>query len=84
MDDITNGKPISALDMFNAGEDSNTKDGYQYVIDMEHKPSSNLLIVQYKLLNAPKNISDCRERSFLFRDNKFVPVDKTYYKCSKP
>lgn len=83
MNDLTNGKPIDAIRMFQGDENNFTKDGFQYVIDMHHKPSSNLLIVQYQLMNTPEKISDCRERSFVFQDNKFVPIDKTYYSCSK-
>lgn len=83
MHDLATGASMNAISMFSSMEDANTKEGLHYVTDLYHKPDSNLLVVQYHVFRNPKKDTDCREKSFIFQDKKFVPIDKTYYSCSK-
>lgn len=56
-----------------------TKDGMKFTTEEYFLPNSNLLVEQY--LFSDNNL--CRERSFILKNEKFVPLGDYSNKCSK-
>jgi hypothetical protein len=78
--DLSSGKDLDLLAPFDSAEPfPRTKDGRTYVTVLISRPDSNLLIAQY--LIDPEE-SECRERYFLFENDKLRPITGTQRKCS--
>lgn len=82
MTDLWSGRELNLLRIFSAGEPPTTRrEGYPYVTDLVTRASSKLLLSQYRV-ESPRG-EECRERAFVFDDNKLKPITGTRSTCTQ-
>jgi hypothetical protein len=90
MHNLENGKEIPVFDMFASGDPPpTTKNGWRYTSILNFRKDSNLLVAQYLI---EKNFLqddgeyetkfDCRERSYIFENEKLKPISRTRNSCT--
>lgn len=79
--DLSSGTDLSSVVEMFASTDppSRTADGLIYVTDLLSRPGSRLLVAQY-ILDAPSETA-CRERLFLFEEEKLRAISGTRRSC---
>jgi hypothetical protein len=90
--DLSTGKELDDMGVFGYGDEATkTPDGFDYTSDIFYQKDSKLLIAQFTLEKNEKVVG-CRQRAFIFENNKLspydkgkmVPLTKNYTKCRKP
>ena len=81
MTDLSSGRELKLLKDFDAGEPSpKTREGYPYVTDLLTRANSKLLVAQYHVDSSRGE--ECRERAFIFEDEKITPLTNTRRTCT--
>lgn len=81
MTDLSSGRELKLLKEFSAAEPlPKTRDGYPYLTDLLTRPNSKLLVAQYHVDSTRGE--ECRERAFIFEDEKITPLTNTRRTCT--
>jgi hypothetical protein len=81
--DLSSGRELKTLDGFTTAEPlPKTSDGYAYLTLLYNRFDSKMLVAQYEV-DLRQGKSQCRERAFLFENEKLKPISATKYKCRK-
>jgi len=80
--DLSTGRDLNALNVFASTEPQpTTKEGFTYVTDLVGRSGSNMLVAQYQV-DTKAAEPECRERVFLFENEKLRPITNTRTGCS--
>ena len=74
MTDLSSGRELSLL------KDFKTREGHSYVTDLLTRANSKLLVAQYRVDSS--RAEECRERIFVFEDEKITPLTNTRRNCT--
>lgn len=82
MTDLSSGRELNLLRDFGAAEPPpTTREGYPYVTDLVTRANSKLLVSQYRI-ESPRG-DECRERAFVFNEDKLKPITGTRRTCTQ-
>lgn len=80
--DLSSGRELNLLKDFGAAEPPpTTREGYPYVTDLVTRANSKLLVAQYRF-ESPRG-EECRERAFVFDEDKLTPITGTRRTCTQ-
>ena len=80
--DLSTGRDLTTLSVFAAAEPPpTTKEGFTYITDLVGRASSNMLVAQYQVETETAG-TECRERVFVFENEKLRPLTNTKKGCS--
>jgi hypothetical protein len=80
--DLSTGRGLNTLSVFAAAEPPpTTKEGFTYITDLVGQAGSNMLVAQYQVETRTAG-TECRERVFVFENEKLKPLTNTKKGCS--
>jgi hypothetical protein len=83
LNNLRSGRENKSISMFDASDPPHrTTDGHTYVPILFYKPDSRLLIVQFEI-STPVERDACRQRYYIFENERFRPISKTLTACTR-
>lgn len=84
--DLSTGRNLVTLNVFSSTESEvplKTKEGFPYVTDLLSRSGSSMLVAQYQVEARPEpGGMECRERVFVFENEKLRPITNTKRGCT--
>jgi len=81
--DLSSGRDLDVLRDFDTVEPlPKTRDGHEYMTELFSRPNSRMLVAQYHV-KLSQGSEECRERAFLFEDEKLKSITNTRRVCRR-